>query len=43
MPVNADLPLLAAGGFHIARKFDLATDRYVLDLIDRERLPLDPA
>lgn len=38
----ADLPLLAAGGFHLARKFDLATDRSVLDLIDRELLGLDP-
>lgn len=38
----ADLPLLASGGFHFARKFDLATDRSVLDIIDRELLLLDP-
>lgn len=34
----ADLPLLAAGRDHFARKFDLAVDRHVLDRIDRELL-----
>ena len=33
----ADLPLLTAGGYHFARKFDLAHDARVLDLLD-ERL-----
>lgn len=30
----ADLPLLTAGGHHFARKFDLAHDARVLDLLD---------
>lgn len=34
----ADMPLLAAGRYHFARKFDLAVDRAVLDRIDREIL-----
>jgi Core-2/I-Branching enzyme len=34
----ADLPLLASGRYHFARKFDLAVDREVLDRIDRELL-----
>ncbi len=34
----ADLPRLAAGRDHFARKFDLAVDREVLDRIDRELL-----
>ncbi|HEX9671468.1 MAG TPA: beta-1,6-N-acetylglucosaminyltransferase [Thermoanaerobaculia bacterium] len=38
----ADLPLLAAGGWHFARKFDLAVDREVLDRIDRELLGIEP-
>ena len=33
----ADLPLLTAGAYHFARKFDLAYDARVLDLLD-ERL-----
>jgi hypothetical protein len=37
----ADLPLLESGGFHFARKFDLAHDARVLDLLD-ERLGEDP-
>lgn len=39
----ADLPLLAAGRYHFARKFDLGIDREVLDRIDRELLGIDPA
>jgi Core-2/I-Branching enzyme len=35
---TADLPLLASGRYHFARKFDLAVDREVLDRIDRELL-----
>lgn len=35
---TADLPLLAAGPWHFARKFDLSVDREVLDRIDRELL-----
>lgn len=38
----ADVPMLAAGGFHFARKFDLSVDREVLDVIDRELLGLSP-
>jgi hypothetical protein len=34
----ADLPLLASGRYHFARKFDFAVDREVLDRIDRELL-----
>jgi hypothetical protein len=34
----ADLPLLATGNYHFARKFDLATGQAVLDRIDRELL-----
>jgi hypothetical protein len=34
----ADLPLLAGGRYHFARKFDLGVDREVLDRIDRELL-----
>jgi hypothetical protein len=37
---TADLPLLASGRYHFARKFDLAADREVLDRIDRELLGL---
>jgi len=33
----ADLPELARGAWHLARKFDLAVDRQVLDRLD-ERL-----
>jgi hypothetical protein len=36
----ADLPELASGRYHFARKFDLAVDREVLDRIDRELLGL---
>lgn len=39
----ADLPALAGGGDHFARKFDLAVDREVLDRIDRELLGLPAA
>ena len=35
---TADLPRLASGKYHFARKFDLAVDREVLDRIDRELL-----
>jgi hypothetical protein len=38
---TADLPLLASGRYHFARKFDLAVDREVLDRIDRELLGMD--
>jgi hypothetical protein len=34
----ADLPLLATGRYHFARKFDLGVDAAVLDRIDRELL-----
>jgi len=34
----ADVPMLAAGRYHFARKFELAVDREVLDVIDRELL-----
>ena len=34
----ADLPMLARGGFHFARKFDFGVDSEVLDRIDRELL-----
>lgn len=34
----ADLPELASGRYHFARKFDLGVDREVLDRIDRELL-----
>ncbi len=34
----ADLPELASGRYHFARKFDLAVDRAVLDRIDHELL-----
>jgi len=39
----ADLPELASGRYHFARKFDLRVDREVLDRIDRELLGVDPA
>lgn len=39
---TADLPLLAGGRFHFARKFDLAVDREVLDRIDGELLAAAP-
>lgn len=39
----ADLPLLAAGNFHFARKFDFAVDRGVVDRIDRELLGIASA
>jgi hypothetical protein len=35
---TADLPTLAGGRFHFARKFDLGVDREVLDRIDAELL-----
>jgi len=35
---SADLPLLASGRYHFARKFDWGVDREVLDRIDRELL-----
>ncbi len=38
----ADMPMLAAGNYHFARKFDLATDRAVLDRIDRDLLGHEP-
>jgi hypothetical protein len=38
-----DLPELASGRYHFARKFDLRVDREVLDRIDRELLGVDPA
>jgi hypothetical protein len=38
---SADLPLLATGRYHFARKFDWGIDREVLDRIDRELLGLD--
>jgi hypothetical protein len=38
----ADLPLLASGRYHFARKFDLAADAEVLDRIDRELLGTAP-
>jgi hypothetical protein len=38
----ADLPELASGRYHFARKFDLGVDREVLDRIDRELLGLEP-
>jgi hypothetical protein len=38
----ADLPELASGRYHFARKFDLRVDREVLDRIDRELLGVDP-
>jgi hypothetical protein len=34
----ADLPALASGRYHFARKFDLGVDREVLDRIDRDLL-----
>ena len=34
----ADVPRLASGKYHFARKFDLAVDAEVLDRIDREIL-----
>ncbi|HEY4595399.1 MAG TPA: core-2/I-branching enzyme, partial [Thermoanaerobaculia bacterium] len=34
----ADMPLLASGKYHFARKFDLGVDVGVLDRIDREIL-----
>lgn len=39
---TADLPLLAGGRFHFARKFDLGVDCEVLDRIDRELLAVAP-
>jgi hypothetical protein len=38
----ADIPLLASGSYHFARKFDLGVDREVLDRIDRELLGIEP-
>lgn len=38
----ADLPLLATGRWHFARKFDVTVDREVLDRIDRELLGIEP-
>ena len=38
----ADLPELASGRYHFARKFDLKAGREVLDRIDRELLGVDP-
>ena len=38
---TADLPLLASGNYHFARKFDLTSDRTVLDRIDQELLGPD--
>ena len=38
----ADLPLLAGGRYHFARKIDLGVDREVLDRIDRELLGIEP-
>jgi Core-2/I-Branching enzyme len=38
----ADLPLLATGRYHFARKFDLGVDGEVLDRIDRELLGMEP-
>jgi hypothetical protein len=38
----ADLPELASGRYHFARKFDWSVDREVLDRIDRELLGLEP-
>ena len=38
----ADLPLLASGRYHFARKFDLGVDREVLDRVDRELLGIEP-
>ena len=38
---TADLPMLAAGPWYLARKFDLGVDRAVLDRIDRELLVFD--
>jgi len=40
---TADLPELATGRYHFARKFDLAVDSGVLDRIDRELLGVEPA
>jgi hypothetical protein len=37
---TADLPMLADGPWHLARKFDWGVDRGVLDRIDRELLHL---
>lgn len=38
----ADLPELASGRYHFARKFELGVDREVLDRIDRELLGIGP-
>ncbi len=38
----ADIPLLATGQYHFARKFDFGADREVLDRIDRELLGMEP-
>jgi hypothetical protein len=35
---TADVPMLAHGRFHFARKFDFDVDREVLDIIDRDLL-----
>jgi hypothetical protein len=35
----ADLPMLYAGGYHFARKFDLAHDPRALDLLDSQLAP----
>jgi hypothetical protein len=40
---TADLPVLASGPWHYARKFDIGVDCEVLDRIDRELLELRPA
>jgi hypothetical protein len=37
-----DLPLIARGEFDFARKFDVAEDSEILDLLDREVLTLTP-
>ena len=39
---SEDLPLLASGRYHFARKFDLGVDRAVLDRIDCELLGITP-
>ena len=40
---TADIPMLAAGGYHFARKFDYEVNSEVLDRIDRELLGMEPA
>ena len=39
---TADVPMLADGGYHFARKFDFETGRELLDRIDRELLGVEP-